>query len=162
MDQKFSVSTSIPILNFEFGKSNYYVCAIIIAIAVAILCTELLVLVLRRALTRRDVYPVGYKQIYMPGEFCKSTFRYIIDLVCKVVIFGTTFYLSYTSVVIWNWFKSAINENCHDQNPQMATYVMTPYSELYVKIVQYSVAQCVIVAVVLIVDVVHFRWIYKT
>lgn len=77
------------------------------------------------------VYPVGFKQVFMPSEFIKGLVRYIIDAICKFGVLIITIYLSYTSIYNWNWFKSAINENCMDGNPQLGTYVMDAYSKMY-------------------------------
>lgn len=98
----------------------------------------------------------------MPSEFVKGLIRYIIDAICKIGVLVITIYLSYVSIYNWNWFKSAINENCFDGNPQLAVNVMNTYSKLYYGLIQVSVAKAAITLFIIVVDVVHFHYVYKT
>lgn len=87
----------------------------------------------------RQIYPVGFKQVYLPYDFLKAIARYIVDFVSKVTIFGMVFYLTWTSLYNWNWFISAINEDCPESNPQMLNNVLTPYTDLYLTIMQFCI-----------------------
>ena len=44
----------------------------------------------------------------------------------------------------------------------MSEYILTPYEELYVKIIQYCVGQFVICIVFIVLDIINFVYVYKT
>ena len=108
-----------------------------------------------------EVYPTGYKQVYLPVDFCKALLRYIFDFSCKLTIFGLVFYLTWVAWTNWNWFESAVKENCADSNPQINNYILQPYSQLYLTVLQFGVGKVIICFVYLIVDIAHFIFIYR-
>ena len=108
MDGKFSIAKSSDQFNFVF-YDQYEGAAIGIVVMLAILYGEVFVLAFRR-IYGHQIYPVGYKQFYLPKDFARSLIRYIVDIVCKLTIFGLVVFLTYHSAYNWSWFKSAINE----------------------------------------------------
>ena len=108
MDGKFSISKSSDQLNFAF-YDQYEGAAIAIIVMLAVLYGEVFVLSFRR-IYDHQIYPVGYKQYYLPKDFALSLIRYIVDIVCKLTIFGLVIFLTWHSIYNWNWFKSAVNE----------------------------------------------------
>lgn len=65
MDSKFSITNALDQFNFVFSD-QYEIMAIIIVVLVTIVCIELLVVIIRR-LFHHKIYPIGYKQVNMPG-----------------------------------------------------------------------------------------------
>ena len=104
--------------------------SIAIAVIIGVIAAEFLVLTIRK-IFKSSVYPTGYQQRYLPCDFCKALTQYIIDFSCKLTILGLMLYIAYVSWYNWNWFKSAIQENCADDNPQLFQYILSPYSDLY-------------------------------
>ena len=104
---------------------------------------------------------MGYKQVYLCKDFCFAIVRYIIDFSCKAIIFATTFYVAWVCMVNWNWFKSAINVGCTDGNYTMITYMIEPFRDMYQQAVVLTIAQMIVIVVVLILDLVHFVWVYR-
>ena len=113
-DSKFSMSRTTSILNFDFFKSYYYI-ALVQILLYSALGFQLFILVIRRIL-KREVYPVGYRQMYLPKDFCEALMRYVIDAICKMAVLGLLIYTAYTIFINWNWFKSALNLECADKN----------------------------------------------
>lgn len=145
-------------LNFEFFDAYYYIALVQILLLAAIGAT-ILILGLRRAL-RKEVYPVGYKQVYLPQDFCLSIVRFIIDLSCKAVVFSLAFYSAWVCVVNWNWFKSAINMGCSDGSALMVTHVIEPFRDMYQQAILLTIAQIVIIVFVVILDLIHLYYVY--
>ena len=77
----------------------------------------------------------------MPDEFGKAIFRYIFDAICKLGALGICLYMAYSSYVHWNWFKGVDNFNCYDNNPQVYSLVVVPYTALYLSVLQLSICQ---------------------
>ena len=117
MDQRFSIENSRKQFNLEFEK-EYSTLSIVITIFVGLVGIEFLILAIRK-IFHRPVYPVGYKKEYLPWDFFKAIIRYVLDMAFKLIIFGIVFYVTWTSISNWNWFKSAISVNCADGNPQI-------------------------------------------
>lgn len=147
--------------NFQFGRYGHNQASIVTTVFVSVIAVQLLYLLLRR-IFHNQVYPTGYKQLYLPYDFILSSMRYIVDLVCKLIILGCVSYLSWMSIYNWSWFKSASNQNCIQGNPQMNQYIINPYTQLYLELVKFSVAKLTICIFFLLIDVIHFRHIYKT
>ncbi len=79
----------------------------------------------------------------------------------KLSILGMVFYLTWHSFYNWNWFKSAASVNCSDNNPQINEFILTPYTSLYLSILQYGIAKVICCFTYLIIDIVHFIYICK-
>lgn len=116
-DRKFSIPNTRSQFNFEFFQS-YTASIIVMAIFIAAIAVEVFVIVVRR-IFNNSIYPVGYKQIYLPLDFCAAITRYIYDLVAKLVILSVSIYLTWQTFYNWNWFKSVVNFNCYNSNRQM-------------------------------------------
>ena len=108
------MSNAIYIINFDYYPI-YNGIAIAQLIAVIVLCLEVFVLAVRRAF-KKEVYPVGFRQVYLPCDFCMALTRYIIDFVCKIILLSLVLYVTWKSYEYWNWFKAAINEDCANDN----------------------------------------------
>lgn len=107
------------------------------------------------------MYPTGYKQVYLPRDFCLALTRYIIDLASKLVIFALAFYSTWVCIVNWNWFKTAINLDCADKSSTMVTHVMEPFRDMYQYGIILLIGQMIVLVFVACVDIVHFCYIYK-
>jgi hypothetical protein len=87
---------ALYILNFE-NYDSYNAVAIAQIIALVIVGVEIFILFIRSA-CRKEVYPVGFRQTYLPWEFCKAITRYLVDFTAKVVLLGLTIF------VVWKSF----------------------------------------------------------
>jgi hypothetical protein len=158
-NNKFSIPNAIN--QFDFAYLTTYTNLLIgIAICLIILLLELVVITLRRIINNA-VYPVGYKQKYLLKHFLLALGRYVIDISAKITIFGITLANLFTIYTNYNWFKSAVNLNCPDSNIATLQAIMNPYMVLYTKLFNYSLATLVICIAMLIVDFIHFIYIYK-
>lgn len=115
-----------------------------------------------RRIINNAVYPIGYKQKYLLKHFLLSLIRYIVDLLAKLTILGITLGNLFTIYTNYNWFKSAVNLNCPDSNFGTLQAIMNPYMNLYTKLFNYSLATLVICIAMLLIDVIHFIYIYKS
>ena len=99
--------------------------------------------------------------MYLPQDFCKALLRYIFDFSCKLTILGLVFYLTWVAWTNWNWFKSAVKENCSDGHMQINDYILNPYTELYLTVLQFGVGKVIVCLLYLIVDIIHFVFVYR-
>lgn len=99
--------------------------------------------------------------MYLPKDFCYALTRYIIDFTCKFAILGLLIYTTWIILVNWNWFKSALNLNCPDSNSLLISKVLEPFRTMYQQSVSYIIAQLVVFALVAIIDIIHFVYIYR-
>lgn len=97
--------------------------ALVQILVYAVLGFQLFILTIRRLL-KREVYPVGYRQMYLPKDFCFALMRYIIDWVCKIIVLGLMIYSAAVIFINWNWFKSSLNLECADQSELLIKQVM--------------------------------------
>lgn len=114
-----------------------------------------------RRIVNSAVYPIGYKQKYLLKHFLYALSRYILDISAKLTILGiqlANVFLLYTN---YNWFKSAVNLNCPDGNLTTLYNIMEPFMTLYKMLFNYALASVVICAVMLIIDIIHFVYIYR-
>jgi hypothetical protein len=72
-------------------------CCIVIAI-------EIFLLGLRRCINN-SIYPVGYKQRRMPEQFWWSMSRYIVDVICKILIIIFSALFAFNGYLDWHWYK---------------------------------------------------------
>ena len=108
------MSNAIYIINFEY-YTIYNVIAIIQLCVMIGICLEIFILFVRRTF-KKEVYPVGYRQVYLPCDFCLALTRYIIDFFFKLCMIGLVLFVAWKSYEYWNWFKAATNENCVNDN----------------------------------------------
>lgn len=100
---RFSIANASRHFDFEvYGLLQaiswvMIVCSMVIAV-------EVFVLGLRRCVNNA-VYPVGYKVQSMPEHFWLGMSRYILDVICKLLIFIMSIILTHTSYTSWYWFK---------------------------------------------------------
>ena len=145
--------------NFTY-ETTYSNLLIGVTVCLVVLLLEVVVLTLRRIINSA-VYPVGYKQKHMPKHFCMALSRYILDFAAKIAILALTMVNLLTIYTNYNWFKSAINLNCADSNLTTIYTVLKPYMELYEDLLNYSLATLVLTVTMIIIDVVHFCYIYS-
>lgn len=146
-------------INYEFYPS-YNAVAIAQLVILLILAMQAFILVMRRCF-KKEVYPVGFKQVYLPMDFCSALCRYLIDFFCKFGLLGLALFMAWKSYENWNWFKAATNLDCANGNMELIDYVINPYTLLYEKSLIYSVAHIALLAVVFAIDIIHFCYIYK-
>ena len=120
------MKNAIPIVNYEYYDA-YNGISIASLIMLLALVFEVFILALRRAF-KKEVYPAGYKQMYLPCDFCMAIMRYIIDFSLKIGILGLALFMAWKSYEFWNWFKAATNLDCADGNREMINFVISPYS----------------------------------
>ncbi len=125
-----------------------------------IILLELFILTLRR-IVNSAVYPIGYKQKYLPKHFIYSLIRYIVDGCVKITLIGLTLGNLFTIYKNYNWFKSAINLNCADGNLTTLYSILNPFLNLYTQLFNYSLATLVVCVFMFVVDIVHFIYIYR-
>lgn len=77
------------------------------------------------------------------------------------VIFSLGFYVAWICVLYWNWFKSAINEDCPHGNYTLVTHLMEPFRDMYQQAIILTIAQVIILVVVFGLGIGHFYWVYK-
>jgi hypothetical protein len=118
------------------------------------------VITLRRIINNA-VYPIGYKQKYLLKHFLLALSRYIIDISAKLTIFALTLANLFTIYTNFNWFKTAVNLNCPDGNIGTLQEIMNPYMDLYTKLLNYSLGTLVICVVMIVIDIIHFVYIYR-
>ena len=159
MDSKFTIKKTRDMFNLTF-ESTYTTFSTVVAVFIGVIGIEFFILAIRK-IFHYEVYPTGYKQKYLPFDFAKSLSRYIFDFSCKLTILGLLFYLAWISWTNWNWFKSALKENCSDGNPQINDYILNPYIELYLTVLQFGVAKVIVGLVYLVIDIVHFVFMYR-
>ena len=80
----------------------------------------------------------------------------------KLVIIGLSLYITWMSYYNWNWYKNVTNFNCYDSNPQIKDNIVSPYTDLYLQLFQFSIASSIISVVMAVIDIIHFVYIYKT
>jgi hypothetical protein len=87
--------------------------------------------------------------------------RYIIDVICKILIlvFGGLFALN--GYQDWHWFKEVQNYKCHHDSIELIEYIILPFSKIHFMIFNNGLAVFVITIVMIIVDAFHFYYIYK-
>ena len=156
---KFSIPNAVNQFSFAYlGTYNNFLIGITVCLILVLL--EVAVVTLRR-LVNNAVYPVGYKQKYLLKDFLLALSRYIVDFVAKIVILGLTLANLFTIYTNYNWFKSAVNLNCPDNNTGTLQLIMNPYMVLYTKLFNYSLATLAICLAMVIIDLIHFCYIYK-
>lgn len=156
---KFSIPKAIEQFTFKY-YNTYYNILIGVAVALIVILLELFVLTLRRVINNA-VYPVGYRQRNLPKHFFMALSRYLIDVSAKLAILGLTLTNLFTIYSNYNWFKSAVNLNCPDGNLSTFNDIMDPYMALYTKLFNYSLSTLVISLFMLVIDIVHFVYIYR-
>ena len=97
----------------------------------------------------------------MPKDFCLAIIRYIVDFACKAIIFALALYSSWVCIVNWNWFKSAINLQCADNEVTMVSHVMEPFRDMYEEGIILLIGQMIVLVFVIVVDIIHFCYVYR-
>ena len=157
--QKFSIPNAVDQFSFVY-ESQYKNFLVGVAVCLVVLLLELFILTLRR-IVNSAVYPVGYKQKYLPKHFCYAIMRYIIDGCAKLTLAGLTLGNLFTIYKNYNWFKSAINLNCADGNTTTLYSILNPFLILYTQLFNFSLATLVVCIVMIIIDLLHFVYIYR-
>ena len=159
-NNKFSIPKAIDQFTFSYLSTfNNFLIGITVCLIIIIL--EIVVITLRRIINNA-VYPIGYKQKYLLKHFLLGLSRYIIDILAKLGIFALTLANLFTIYTNYNWFKSAVNLGCPDGNFGTLANIMDPYMTLYTKLFKYSLATLVICIAMLLVDIIHFVYIYRS
>ncbi len=156
---KFSIPNAIDQFNFTYS-TTYTNFLVGVAVGLIIIILELVVITLRRIINNA-VYPIGYKQKYLLKHFLLALSRYIVDISAKLIIFGLTFANLFTIYTNYNWFKTAVNLGCPDGNIGTLQEIMNPYMTLYTDLLNYSLATLVICFVMIVIDIIHFIYIYR-
>ena len=86
--------------------------------------------------------------------------RYIIDVICKILIIIFSALFAYNGYLDWHWYKEVQNHKCHHDNLELVTYIIKPYQTIHYVLFENSLAVFVIAVVMLIVDAFHFYYIY--
>lgn len=120
----------------------------------------MLILTLRRCVNNA-VYPVGYRQRYLLKHFLLALSRYVLDGCAKLALLGLSLGNLFTIYINYNWFKSAINLKCADGNTTTIFGVLNPFMILYSDLFNYSLAVLVVCVVMVVVDVIHFVYIWR-
>ena len=131
-----------------------------ITVCLVILFLEVIILSLRRIINSA-VYPVGYRQKYLLKHFLYGLLRYILDVCCKLALLGLALTNSFTIYINYNWFKGAINQRCADGNYGTLYGILNPFVLLYTDLYNYAIAVLVICVFMLIIDVIHFIYIWR-
>jgi hypothetical protein len=157
---KFSIPNAISQFNFSYLRT-FQNLLIGVAVGLIVVLLEVVVVTLRRIINSA-VYPVGYKQKYLLKHFWLALSRYLVDATAKLTILGLTLANLFTIYTNYNWFKSAVNLNCADGNIGTLQAIMNPYMTLYTKLFNYSLATLVVCVAMLVVDLLHFCYIYRS
>lgn len=157
--KKFSIPNAITQFSFTY-RTDYQNFLIGVAVCLIIILLQLFILTLRR-IVNSAVYPIGYKQKYLPKHFLYAIVRYIVDVCAKITLTGLTLGNLFTIYKNYNWFKSAINLNCADGNITTLYSILDPFVNLYTLLLNYSIATLVVCIFMIVIDIVHFVYIYK-
>ena len=87
--------------------------------------------------------------------------RYIIDVLTKLALFGLALGNIFTIYINYNWFKGAVNERCADGNFGTMYSILNPFLTLYTHLFNYALAILVICLTMLVIDVIHFIYIWR-
>lgn len=87
--------------------------------------------------------------------------RYIIDGCAKLALFGLALGNIFTIYINYNWFKGAINEKCADGNFGTLYAILNPFLQLYTHLFNYALAVLAVCIAMIVVDVIHFIYIWR-
>ena len=124
-----------------------------------IIACEIFILGLRRCVNN-SIYPVGYKQQNMPNHFWWSLSRYIVDLVCKILIIVMSALFTLNGYIDWHWYKEVQNKKCHHDNMELVEMIIKPNQEVHLNLFSSGLAVFLISICMLIIDGFHFYYIY--
>jgi hypothetical protein len=159
LNGKYAIPTAAQQLSFSY-RGQYQNFLVGVAICLVVLLLEVGLLALRRVINSA-VYPVGYRQKHLPRHFLQAILRYVLDLGAKLTLLAlglTNIFILYAN---YNWFKGAINAQCPDGNLGTLYTILNPFLALYTALLNYALAVIVLCLAMLLVDLVHFFYIWR-